>query len=344
MKSLFRPTTPDDAGGVREFLQRAFDVDAHASFLRPDVLAWKYWDHRGDWEGPRAYVLERDGAIVAHAGIYPMVFDAGAIRGVHMIDWASDRAAPGAGLALLQKLNGLFDFIYASGGSEMTRKVLPAFGFVEVTRQWRGARPIRPVRQVLGHQTRGWRRAPRLVRNLAWSLEVPAVGSGAWNAVAIEPAMLSNRFASVDASDASVSPRSSAFFDYLSRCPAVRIRTFRMTESGVDRGHFALGVLRGQARLAGVWLHEPDSHSWRAAFTLARHAARNLEGANEFVCAGTRGQSERAAEQAGLRVVGTAPVYLLNRKGKLALRDDFQFQLADNDGAFLDDGVVAYWT
>lgn len=344
MRAQFRPTSADDALRVSEFLQRAFDVGADASFLQPDVMAWKYWDRRDDWEGPRAYVLERDDAIVAHAGIYPMTFGHGAVRGVHMIDWASDKASPGAGLALLQKLSGLFDFIYASGGSEMTRKVLPAFGFVECARQWRAARPLRPMRQVLQHQSRGWRRGPRFVRNLAWSLEVPVARSGAWSAAEADPATLSDRFAAVEPSAARVSPRPPAFFEYLARCPVVHIRVFRMTDSGVDRGHFAIGVLRGQARLAGVWLNEPDDAGWQAALALAQNVARSLDDANELVCAGTRGDSERAAERAGLRVIGAAPVYLLNKKGKLTLRDDFQFQLADNDGAFLDDGTVAYWT
>lgn len=344
MKAHFRPTAPADAARISEFLQRAFDVGPDASFLAPAVMAWKYWDGRDDWQGPRGYVLERDDVIVAHAGIYPMTFGQGAIRGMHMMDWASDSASPGAGLALLQKLSVLFDFIYASGGSEMTRKVLPAFGFVECARQWRAARPLRPMRQMLAHQSRGWRRGARLVRNLAWSLTMPVRISGAWSAQEVDPATLSDRFSAVLPSTARVSPRPPEFFGYLARCPVLRIRTFRMTESGLDRGHFAIGVLRGQARLSGVWLNEPDDRGWQAAYALAQHVARGLDDANELVCAGTRGASERAAKSAGLRVVGSAPVYLLNKKGKLPLRDDFQFQLADNDGAFFDHDAAAYWT
>ncbi len=344
MKAIFRPTSPDDFERVSEFLQRAFEVGADESFLQRAVMAWKYWDRRDDWDGPRAYVLERDGAIVAHAGIYPMTFANGAVRGIHMIDWASERTAPGAGLALLQKLHGLFDFIYASGGSEMTRKVLPAFGFVECARQWRAVRPLRPLKQLLTHQSRGWTRGPRLVRNLAWSLTMPAESSSAWTAKETDPADLSDRFADTDAASARFSPRPPAFFEYLARCPVVRIRVFRMVGPAGATGHFAVGVLRGQARIAGIWLHEPDEAGWQAAFVLAQQVARGLDGANEVVCAGTRGASEQAAERAGLRIIGSAPVYLLNKKGKLSLRDDFQFQMVDNDGAFLDDGMVGYWS
>ena len=148
MKSSLRPTTIDDLGKVRQFLQRAFNTGDDAPFLDPSVMAWKYWDRRDDWQGPRAYVLERDGVIVAHAGIYPLTIDMRRVRGAQMIDWASAKESPGAGLALLQKLDAMFDFIYSIGGSEMTRKLLPAFGFVEYARQWKGARPLRPLQQI----------------------------------------------------------------------------------------------------------------------------------------------------------------------------------------------------
>ena len=170
MKSSLRPTSIEDLDRVCQFLQQAFNTTPDAAFLDPAVMAWKYWDRRDDWEGPRAYVLERDGVIVAHAGLYPVTFAAGEVRGIHMIDWASAKDSPGAGLALVQKLNSMFDFIYSIGGSEMTCKALPAFGFIETARQWRGARPLRPLQQILQHQRRNWKLAPRLLRNSLWAL------------------------------------------------------------------------------------------------------------------------------------------------------------------------------
>jgi hypothetical protein len=105
-----------------------------------------------------------------------------------------------------------------------------------------------------------------------------------------------------------------------------------------------MGVLRGQARVAGVWLHDPDPEAWQAAFSLAQQTARGLEGACEIVAAGTEGASEQAAARSGLRIMGYTPVYLLNKKRKLALPPDFQFQFADNDEFFLDVGQASYWT
>src|SRR5258708_13141417 len=192
MKSILRPTSINDLSMVRQFLQRAFNTGPDAPFLDSSVMAWKYWDRRDDWEGPRAYVLERDGVIVAHAGIYPLTFGAGEVRGAHMIDWASAKDSPGSGLALLQKLSTMFDFIYSIGGSEMTCTLLPAFGFVEYTRQWNAARPLRPLQQILNHQYRNWKLAPRLVRNFL--LALPKASDGrlheGWNSEGIVAAAI----------------------------------------------------------------------------------------------------------------------------------------------------------
>jgi hypothetical protein len=346
MKSSLRPTTIEDLGRVRQFLQQAFDASPDAPFFEPSVMAWKYWDRRDDWEGPRAYVLERDGVISAHAGLYPLTFGAGKVRGVHMIDWASAKESPGAGIALVQKLNAMFDFVYAIGGSDMTRKILPAFGFAEFASQWKGARPLRPFKQVLTHQYRNWKLAPRLARNILWALQKAPDGleKEGWKAQEISPADVSSEFYSRSASEACFSPRSPSFFEYLLRCPVMPIRLYGIQNKRGPQGHFAIGVLRGQARTAGVWLRNPDPDAWQAAFSLAQQAASRLEGACEIVAAGTQGSSEQAAARSGLRIVGHTPVFLLNKKGILDLPPDFQFQLSDDDGLFLDGGNSSYWT
>ncbi len=346
MKLFLRATSIDDLSIVRQFLQRAFNARHDAPFLDPALMAWKYWARRNDWEGPRAYVLVRDGVVVAHAGIYPLSFGAGKIRGVQIIDWASAKESPGAGLALLQKLNTMFDFIYSIGGSEMTRKILPAFGFVQYARQWRGARPLRPLQQILNHQHQNWKLVPRLVRNLLWALpkaQASYLHEG-WKSEEIGPAEVSERFYSQTAAGACFSPRPPDFFEYLLRCPAMQIHLYGIQDKREPKGHFAIGVLRGQARVGGVWLRDPHREAWQSAFSLIQHTATRLGGAYEIVAAGTEGPSERAAARSGLRIMGHTPVYLLNKKGKLELPTDFQFQLSDDDGLFLDPGNSSYWT
>jgi hypothetical protein len=346
VKSSLRPTTIDDLTLVQQFLQRAFHSNPEAPFLKPAVLAWKYWESRDDWTEPRAYVLERDGAIIAHAGLWPVSFGAGTVRGIQMIDWASAKENPGAGLALLQRLNTMFDFVYSIGGSEMTCKILPTFGFVECARQWKAVRPLRPWPLIREHQQRSWRLAPRLARNIEWAMPSAAqrrMASG-WTAEEIGGDEAGEEFYTRSPAKAYFSPRPAGFFRYLLRCPIMPVRLYQMRDGRGVQGHFVIGVLRGQARIGGVWLRDPDNASWQAALTLAQRAAAKLAGAYEIVAGGTEGTSEQAAVQSGFRVMGHTPIYLLNKKGKAALPRDFQFQLSDDDVFFFDSGAAEFWS
>ena len=282
---------------------------------------------------PRSYVLEREEQIIAHAGLWPLVLhDASReVRGVHMIDWASAKGSPGAGLAMVQKLAAQFDFIFAIGGSEMTRKVLPAFGFVEIARAWSAARPLRPLRQALTHQHRNWKLAARFARNLIWSRAPRNRPAAGWKAVDIEPRGIS------------AGARSAEFFMYLLRCPTIKFSLHGIANSAGLQGHFVLGVVQGQARVAGVWLREASHEHWRIAYALAQQTARDLPDAAEIAARGSEGPSGSAAAESGLRVLDTAPVYLLN-KSNFTFPSNFQFQLADDDEAFLDTGKPAYYT
>jgi hypothetical protein len=263
---------------------------------------------------------------------------AGALRGVHMIDWASSKESPGSGLALVQKLGAMFDFIVAIGGSEMTRQVLPAFGFVEFAREWKGVRPLRPVRQILTHQQRSWKLAPRLFRNWMWSMPTGRNPHPRWKATEIAPRDISPKIYTAGMSDASGVPRPPAFFEYLLRCPVAHFCLYGIVDGGERMGHFAIGVVRGQVRIAGVWLRNPTREAWASAYFLAQQAARRLKGANEIVAVGTEGASGEGAALAGLRVKPGSPVFVLDKKKNLSLAPDFQFQLSDDDEAFLDIG------
>jgi len=348
MKSTLQPTSPQDLNALSEFLAHAFAAHPEAPFLNPALMAWKYWDRRDDWSGPRSYVLRREGAIVAHAGIWPMTFGEGEdrIRGVHMIDWASARESPGAGLALVQKFAAMFDFIFSIGGSEMTCKVLPAFGFVEHTRVWKGVRPLRPLRQVLTHQSRNWKLAPRLLRNWLWARQPSKSQPQDWTAIEVTPRKLAGEPGILPPQrvDARFSPRPPAFFEYILRCPGAPFRLYRIDGEGEIMGHFVISFLRGQARVAGIWLREDGDEGWVEAYRLAQKTAESWPGAYEVVVVGSQGLSGAAAAQAGFRMLPGPTVYLLDRTKRLRLPEDFQFQLCESDAALLDAGAASYWS
>jgi hypothetical protein len=335
MSSIFRPTTAADGPGLAKLLASAFDSPPQSSLLAPAVMAWKYWETRGDWSEPRSYVLDREGVLSAHVGLWPVQFNG--IRGVQMIDWAAAQESPGAGISLMQRLTRMFDFVYSIGGSEMTRKLLPASGFQEVAQTWTAARPLRPLRQALIHQSRNWKLPVRAARNWWWSKVPPAAPAAAWSVEEIEPSQVS-------AAGPEFFPRASAFFEYFLRCPAAPSRLYGLRSAGRPEGHVLLSLVRGQARLSGVWLREAAEANWRAAFLLAQCAARGIPGACEIAAKGSQGVSGSAATQAGLRMVATAPVFLLSKQKRFAPPSGFQFQLIDDDGAFLDIGRTDHLT
>ena len=346
MNGVFRPSNPADLAQIFALLAEAFGAQPGQGSLDPKAMAWKYWDDRKDWTEPRSYVIEKDGRIVAHAGIWPVTFRGRepAVRGIQMIDWASAKDSPGAGLAIVQRLTRLCDFMYSIGGSAATRRVLPAFGFAEVTRVWTAARPLRPLRQILTHQAVNWKLAPRLIRNWRWSLSPANRAMTDWTTESLDPGQVRDGLIADSFEEARACPRSREFFEYLLRCPTVQFKLYGMANQNGPLGYFALGVALGQARVAGVWLKNPTEEHWRAAFIVAQRVARRLPGAFEIAATGSVGESQKAASDAGLRVIQTTPVFFLSKQRNLALPKEFQFQMGDDDAAFLDLGQSAYLT
>ena len=343
-KATFRPTDSSDLPRIVDLLTRAFRSSVQAPYVNPALMKWKYWEPREDWNGPRGYVLERNNALLAHAGLWPVTLlgtNGERVIGIHMMDWAAASDAPGAGIALVQKLLGMFDFIYAIGGSEMTQKALPALGFRQHTITWRATRPLRPVRQILSHPDRNWKLPPRLVRNFVWSLYPIAVPKNGWKAIAIAPQQSAHLLNAISR-DAHFLPRTQGFFEYLLRCPNAAFQLYMMQEPNGERGIFVLARVRRQVRLAGLWLRDPDHESWKQAYLLARRSAAQIAEGCEFVALGTQGPSADAATSSGLHLCDGPVVYLLDKKRNLTR--NFQFQLCDYDSVFSDSGRVGYWS
>ncbi len=336
MTTVFRPTTSEDEPAVINLLKRAFPDDPETAAFTPRLIRWKYWQPREDWPEPRSYVLERYGRIAAHAGLWPVTIPGSGEcdRGIHMIDWASDPQSPGAGVSILQRLTRSFPFIYSIGGSAMTLEILPKVGFQRVAEAMTWARPIRPWRHSVQHQYKDLRSIARLGRNLWWSKSPSRAGQSGWEAVQAAPhEVLAGSLVDWE--------RDEHFFRYLEQCPDLRCLTFRMLKEGRQEGYFALSVVQKQARIVGVWLNYPSVSNWRIAFELAQDAALRDTDACEITARGSKTMSGVAAEAAGMRVRNSDAV-LFYRKGANKTIPPLEFQIADNDTAFLNDGAVRF--
>ena len=333
MSSILRPTTIDDEARIIELESRVFGVGPDAPFLNPALLRWKYWEPRADTADPRSLVIERDGRIAAHVGLWPVTICKGAKgeRGVQMMDWVSAPEAPGAGVSLLQRLTKSYDFVYSIGGTAMTQSILPKFGFRTVATTAMFARPLRPFRQILRHQSRDAKLPIRLARNLWWAKVPAAAPASKWSvALAEGPATVNKE-------------RGEGFFEYLKKCPAVRFVGFDLMNEGRREGFLGLSFVNHQARLAGIWLDNPTQENWRAAFQLAQQEALRDTAGLELVARATTKEAKTAAAQAGLRFRREASVFLFRRgtgDGSLPL----QFQMADDDAFFLTEGRSEFQT
>jgi len=328
MKSILRPSTIADEAQLIQFLTRAFGAGPDSPFVNPLLLRWKYWDPRPGWRDPRSWVIEKDGRIVAHAGLWPVEIRSGETtgRGVQMIDWASDPHTPGAGVSLLQHLIRGHGFVYSIGGSSATRAILPRFGFHVCAEAVTFARPIRPWRQIIRHQSRNLRLPLRLARNLWWSRSPAAAPCAEWTVTAaatgeeIRPEMIPVG-------------RDGNFVQYLGQCPTARLLSFRIVRKGQEAGYFALAAVGMQARLAGIALQDPAPDNWRIAFQLVQEAALRFSSAAEVVVRTASAVAAQAAAGAGMRMRQRTPVFLF-RKGDEAV-PPLDFQMWDDDSVFL---------
>lgn len=312
MTTVFRATTSADEAALIGLLQRAFPEGPGGAF-EPRLMRWKYWEPREGWAEPRSYVLEREGRLVAHAGLWPVTVPGE--RGIHMIDWASDPQAPGAGVSILQRLTRMFSFVYSIGGSEMTLEILPKVGFQRVAEAVTWARPIRPWRHALRHQSKDLRLGARLARNVWWSKSPGGKTPAGWEAKPL---------------DEPVPP----YFRYLQRCPGVDCRVFGMFEQGRPAGYFALSVVQGQARIVRM------GSNHEMALRLAQAVALRETDACEITARGVS-EWDGPARAAGMRARGREPV-LFYRKTGVPARLPLGFELGDNDAAFLSDGAVRF--
>jgi hypothetical protein len=141
-----------DLDEVAEFLRSSFGAAPDAPFASREVLRWKYLDPREYELRESSFTLGANGRIVAHAGLRTATFRGAAGARLEcgtIIDWAADRAAPGAGIALYRHLMGQAPATYLIGGTPTTQAVAERLGFRRSSRSRVYARWVRPLDEFL---------------------------------------------------------------------------------------------------------------------------------------------------------------------------------------------------
>lgn len=346
MKLQFRETSPQDAPAVTAFLQRIFEIDSSLPLTAPRHLHWKCWEARSDWPGSRGYVLTRKDEIVAHGTVVPLSYVSGQqrLRMVHVIDWAADPKTVGSGLSLMKQIARMVDGVLAIGGSEMTQKVLPAFGFKTCGEVTNFARPLRPMRRLAG-QPLSLRAGAQVARSWLWLLQAPSIRTQGWTASRVAPEQLGTQAMrwprAVEGT--AVFERTEETLAYLLQCPVAPMELYSVANQGSERGYFLLAHAPGQTRIADFYVDSEDREVWRVLIQLAvSQAARNPDAA-EVVSVGSDAITRKALLDCGFHARWDAALRLLPGKGVALPTGSIRYQMIDSDAAYLYAAQTEYW-
>jgi hypothetical protein len=339
-----RPTAPSDAAALSDFLGRMFQLRAGASLMAEKHMKWKYWSARPDWAGPRSFTARHDGAIVAHVATWPVRVrvPGQVLAAVHLIDWAADPEYPGAGLWLLRRL-GAKVLMIGTGGTEITRRLLPVIGFRPHGELCCFARPVRPLGQVLTTNERNWKLPARLVRNTFWQLSPPLSFPRGWSAPPMAPEEIPKGLWPQPSPDTAVTARDAPFYRYFVDSPSTRHVLFGLEKGRELVGYFCLAFAPHVARIADLWLPSMDVDDWRDGFrTAAVLAARDKDVYEVSAWASTPLGTEGLC-RAGFRLRDRSPVSVF-RDARVLEGRKLHVQMLDCDASFLSGETVSYLT
>jgi hypothetical protein len=340
----FRPTVRSDAAALSRFLTLFLGLDPGVSILDEKHMEWKYWTPRPDWEGSRSFVAQRDGAIIAHAAVWPVrVRVAGQeITAVHAVDWAADRKYPGVGIWILRQLAAKARMMLATIGSDITRAILPVIGFRPHGELCEFARPLRPLREALTTTLRNWKLPVKLLRNTFWRFSHPVYVPDGWAVTPLDPADVPDHLWPQGSATTAVSGRSAAsyryFLDSTSSSPAL----FVLHRRGELSGYFSIVLGRHDARIVDLWLASMSVEDWCAAFQSATAIAGRETQINEICAWASTALAKEALSRAGFLLCERTPVSVFGDDSILQGRE-LHLQMLDSDANFRSEEIVDYY-
>ncbi len=345
MNIEFQPTTQRDAAALADFLGRVFQSRAGATLLDEKHMEWKYWAARPDWEGSRSFTVQHDGAIVAHAAVWPVRVRVSGreVSAVHLIDWAADRKYPGVGLWLLRQIAAKCRMMVATGGSEIARGILPVIGFRPHSELYRFARPVRPLGQALTTAERDWKLPARLLRNTFWRLSHPLSLPRGWSARPLAPEEVPEGLWPQPSPATAVTARGASFYRYFVDSPAAPHVLFGLQKNGELTGYFCLAFASHVARIADLWLPSTEVEDWCAGFRTAAVVAAREKRVYEVSAWASTALGKEGLSRAGFLLRGRSAVSLFG-DAKILEGRELHLQMLDSDASFVSGEAVSYLT
>ena len=332
---VIRPSTSADGAAIAEL------VGGRPSDLAARQLAWKYWQ---DPLRPRSFVLCEGQAVVAHAGVVPgaCLTASGRLSFAHLIDWAADRGAAGAGLALLKYVGRSFDALFAVGGSADTLRIFPFAGFKRLGTVTGFVRTLRPLGVLSDYRRTHWRILPRLVRSIFWTVSAPAPSVRGWSVRRVGRDGIGGLTSvlPVARADLAVMERTAGSFTHALECPSARMELYAAERGNETRGYFLLAFVPGQARLADCWAVEPIAEDWAALVQLAVDSAKRDSRVAEIIAWSSDPVMSQALASCGFQRRHELPLSLRPGRDVDCRIPALRIQPLDNDAAYMHAGRV----
>jgi hypothetical protein len=348
MPVAFTATTPEDLPALALLMRQAFAADANASFLRPEVLHWKYLtplETGNSPAPPRAWLIAQDETPLAHGCLWPVTVrvDGQPVHGACLIDWFSAKSASGMGVMLVRKVLPKAAFLLSIGGSEATRAIMPKIGFTTVGQLPVYARPLRSFAQ-LRSRADGFtpKNISRAIRNCGWQLRSLAPHHS-WTARQAVPSPALLTACHADGS----SLCSPELLAYLLACPIGEHSCWILESRNEAIGWFLLSRLRGQTRLLDLRIIPAnDPAAYAAAYAIAVQTARLDAAAHELtVQASLAPQPAQALEANGFVLRENRPLFLCDPQGLLrSVAPHLLLSRLDDDSAAFDFPDYPYLT
>lgn len=322
----------EDLPAVAAFLKRVFGEGA-ANVADANALRWKYLQPGPSWDGSRAYLVEQDGEIVAHAGLIPATFLSPGrppVTSLVVVDWAADPKVPGVGVAIYANLIRKAETAFLVGGVDVTREIVPKLGFRQFTEAKVYARWVRPWREFFQRE-KSVRAVQRLGHAMVHALRFTSLKPDGWTAAATSA--FDSRIDTAIAfrpTERTTFGRTLASLNHMLGCPLSPMRGYLLEANGRVRGYAIVSFIGWEARLVDVNIDSEHAPDWVAAYG----AVATTVSKNPRVCRiramSAISQQRRALEQNGFWVNQDEPLMLFDPKGHAPdLPLDLQFFESD---------------
>jgi len=345
--SQFVATSNAEQSALAEFLRGVFHADAEVVSFRPDVLHWKYFSPPSDWHDPLSYVVKDDRRIVAHGGVWPLRLTSSSadLKGIHLIDWAASRSAPGTGILLLRRMAEKADLVLTIGGSSDTRAILPRMGARCLGTLKTYAKVVRPWLQFRTDYRLTWKTPLRLLRNSLWTLLGLSPAPSEWEARQISFFDSSSESVINNRTKAAIScRRTTAGLNYILSCPAAKFSAFHLHQGQTLAGYFLLSQVGRQARIVDLRVANDVPAHWVQACNVAARTAAANPATCEVIAGFSSAHAEQALRQCGFHMRKEDPIFCYDPRKFLGPESTLELSLLDGDACFTSDGENPYLT